>query len=56
MSTVTLADKDKITITISRKTHDELDSIGVRGETFDAIIQKCIAAYKKQQKAGEYRK
>jgi hypothetical protein len=40
---------EKITITISRKTHEELDGIGLRGETFDDIIQKCIQAYKKQQ-------
>jgi hypothetical protein len=45
------------TITISAKTHRELDSTGKRRETFDDIISKCIEAYKReQQKAGGGRK
>jgi hypothetical protein len=40
-------DDGRKTISISAKTHRELDSIGLRGETFDDIIQKCIREYKK---------
>jgi metal-responsive CopG/Arc/MetJ family transcriptional regulator len=53
MSAITMVDSNRITITISRKTHDELDGIGKRGESFDDIIKKCIAAYKKQEQRGE---
>jgi len=52
MSTITMADPNRITITISRKTHEDLDGIGLRGETFDDIIQKCIQAYKREQQKG----
>ena len=46
------SNKEKVerkTISISAKTHRELDSIGLRGDTFDDIIQKCIQAYKREQ-------
>jgi predicted outer membrane protein len=46
----------RVTISISRKTHDELDGLGKRGETFDQIIQKCMQAYLReqyQQKGGK---
>src|SRR5262245_57852065 len=35
-------------IKVQDKTHQELDKLGVRGETFDAIINKCIKSYKKE--------
>jgi predicted CopG family antitoxin len=37
-------------ISISDETHAELNKIGVRGESFDDIIRKCIKAYKDKNK------
>jgi predicted CopG family antitoxin len=38
------------TISITDETHELLDSIGSRKETFDDIIRKCIDAYMELQK------
>jgi 5-methylcytosine-specific restriction endonuclease McrA len=37
-------------IKVHIETHAELNRIGLRGESFDAIIRKCIEAYKKAHK------
>ncbi|CAN5376264.1 hypothetical protein BH18THE2_BH18THE2_25000 [soil metagenome] len=45
MSTKTVVAGRK-NISISDETHAELNKLGVRGESFDDIIRKCIEAYK----------
>ncbi|MGI8833889.1 MAG: hypothetical protein ACR2IS_14790 [Nitrososphaeraceae archaeon] len=37
------------TISITEDTHDQLNRMGLRGETFDDIIRKCIQAYNREQ-------
>jgi hypothetical protein len=37
-------------VKLKDETHAELDKIGLRGESFDEIIKKCIDAYKKLNK------
>ena len=38
------------TIKVSDETHEALRKLGIKGETFDEIIQKLIKQYKEEQK------
>ena len=37
-------------IKVKDETHAELNRLGVRGESFDAIIQRLIRSYKEKKK------
>jgi predicted CopG family antitoxin len=50
MKAVIMHSTNRKNISISSETHAELNKIGVRGESFDDIIRKCIEAYKKVHK------
>lgn len=49
MSTKTVVAGRK-NISISDETHAELNKLGVRGESFDDIIKKCIKAFKESKR------
>ena len=45
--------KDMKTVRISDELHQELNKIGLRGESFEVIIWKCLGAYKKVHKVND---
>ena len=53
---ITMVASNRKNISISDNTHAELNKIGVRGESFDDIIKKCIDAYKREQLVGKNKK
>ena len=53
---ITMVASNRKNISISDNTHAELNKIGVRGESFDDIIKKCINAYKREQLVGKNKK
>jgi predicted CopG family antitoxin len=50
MSTTRTVVAGRKNISISDETHAELNKLGVRGESFDDIIKKCIKAYKETKR------
>lgn len=49
-SKVSLMTSGRKNINISEETHAELNRLGMRGESFDDIIRKCVKSYKKEHK------